>query len=391
MSALLNSVLLLIAGNGLLNTLVPMQGKLQGFGDIAIGLLGSAYFAGMLAGTLAAPALISRAGYIRAFSAFVALSVVITLTFPAVTQPAAWVGLRYAIGFVFSGFYAVIEAWLTDRSDNTNRGRVYALYQIVTYAGTAGGQQLLNVFDPSSTALFSISAALFALAMLPMAFTTSEPPPRPRSISLRLLWLMRTAPVGGVSVLLIGCANGSFWSLAPVYGLSLGLSPGRVATFVTAVILGTALALYPVGKLSDRMDRRKVMIGFALAGALAEGLLASASHFHFALIAALGFAVGATTMVLYMLAVSHANDRAGPDHAVQVSSGMLFLYCSGAIVSPIFASMLMTRYGAEALFLQNSVFHLVLVAFALWRIATRDRVRGSRLVGGLGKPEPRLS
>ena len=391
LSALLNSVLLLIAGNGLLNTLVPMQGKLQGFGDVAIGLLGSAYFAGMLAGTLAAPALIARAGYIRAFSAFVALSVVITLSFPAVVQPAAWVGLRYAIGFVFSGFYAVIEAWLTDRSDNSNRGRVYALYQIVTYAGTAGGQQLLNVFDPRSTALFSISAALFAVAILPMAFTTAEPPPRPRTISLRLPWLMRTAPVGGVSVLLIGCANGSFWSLAPVYGLSLGLSPGRVATFVTAVILGTALSLYPVGKLSDRMDRRKVMIVFALAGALAEGLLASASHFHFALITALGFAVGATTMVLYMLAVSHANDRAGPEHAVQVSSGMLFLYCSGAIVSPIFASMLMTRYGAEALFIQNGVFHLILVVFALWRIATRDRAVGSRLVGGLGKPEPGLS
>ena len=291
MSALLNSVLLLIAGNGLLNTLVPMQGKLQGFGDVSIGLLGSAYFAGMLAGTLAAPALISRAGYIRAFSAFVALSVVITLTYPAVVEPAAWVGLRYAIGFVFSGFYAVIEAWLTDRSDNSNRGRVYALYQIVTYAGTAGGQQLLNIFDPRSPALFSISAALFALAMLPMAFTKAEPPPRPRTISLRLPWLMRTAPVAGVSVLLIGCANGSFWSLAPVYGLGLGLSPGRVATFITAVILGTALALYPVGKLSDRLDRRKVLIVFSLAGAFAEALLAGASRFNFAIVTSLGFAV----------------------------------------------------------------------------------------------------
>ena len=391
MSALLNSVLLLIAGNGLLNTLVPMQGKLQGFGDISIGLLGSAYFAGMLAGTLAAPALISRAGYIRAFSAFVALSVVITLTYPAVVQPAAWVGLRYAIGFVFSGFYAVIEAWLTDRSDNSNRGRVYALYQIVTYAGTAGGQQLLNIFDPRSPALFSISAALFALAMLPMAFTKAEPPPRPRTISLRLPWLMRTAPVAGVSVLLIGCANGSFWSLAPVYGLSLGLSPGRVATFITAVILGTALALYPVGKLSDRMDRRKVLIVFSLAGAFAEALLAGASRFNFALVTSLGFAVGATTMVLYMLAVSHANDRAGPEHAVQVSSGMLFLYCFGAIVSPIFASVLMTRYGAEALFVQNGVMHLILVAFALWGIAVRDRAPGAKALGGLGKPEPGLS
>ena len=388
MRALLNSVLLLIAGNGLLNTLVPMRGKLEGFGDLSIGLLGSAYFAGMLAGTLAAPAIILRAGYIRAFSAFVALAIVISLTYPAAVQPAVWVGLRYAIGFVFSGFYAVIEAWLTDKSDNSNRGRVYALYQIVTYAGTAGGQQMLALVDPRSPALFSVSAGLFALAMLPMAFTKAEPPPRPRSISLRLPWLIRVAPVAGVSVLLIGCANGSFWALAPVYGLSLGLSPGKVATFITAVIIGTALALYPVGKLSDRMDRRKVLIVFSLVGALAEALLAGASAFPFFVLAGLGLVVGATTMVLYMLAVSHANDRAGPEHAVTVSSGMLFLYCSGAIVAPIFASMLMARFGAQALFAQNAVMHLLLVGFVLWRIAVRDRAFPAAALHGLRKAEP---
>jgi MFS family permease len=370
-SALLYSVLVLIAGNGLLNTLVPLRGKLEGFADLSIGLLGAAYFAGMLAGTLAAPAIILRAGYIRAFSAFVAVAIVITLIYPYAVEPVVWVGLRYAIGFVFSGFYAVIEAWLTDKSDNTNRGRVYALYQIVTYAGTAGGQQLLAVIDPHSAALFSLTAALFALAMLPMAFTKAEPPPRPRTISLRLPWLMRVAPVASVSALCIGCANGSFWAMAPVYGLALGLSSAKVATFITAVIFGTALALYPVGRLSDRMDRRKVLVVFALAGAFTEILLALAGTLPFGIVAGLGFAVGATTMVLYMLAVSHANDRAGPEHAVTVSSGMLFLYCFGAIIAPIVASMLMARFGASALFVQNAAIHVVLVGFALWRIVIR--------------------
>ncbi len=373
MSALLNSVLLLIAGNGILSTLVPMQSKLHGFSDVSIGLLGSAYFAGMLAGTLASPALISRAGYIRAFSAFVALAIVITLAFPAAETPVVWVGLRYAIGFVFSGFYAVIEAWLSDKSNNSNRGRVYALYQIVTYVGTAGGQQLIGWIDPNSPKLFSISAGLFALAMLPMAFTKAEPPPRPRTASLRLPWLIRTAPVAGVSVLLIGAANGSFWSLAPVYGLGLGLSPGEVGTFITMVILGTACTLYPVGRLSDRADRRKVLIIFAGGGALSEALLAGAGTYPFFVIAVLGFAVGGTAMVLYMLAVSHANDRAGPDHAVTVSAGMLFLYCVGAIISPIFASMLMSRFGVAALFAQNAVIHMLLAGFALLRIVMRDR------------------
>lgn len=387
-AALLTSVLLLIAGNGLVNTLVPLRGKLEGFPDLALGLLGSAYFAGMLAGTLAAPGIIARVGYIRAFAAFVSGAVVLTLVYPQAVQPAAWVGLRYGIGFLFSGFYAVIEAWLSDKSDNANRGRVYATYQVVSYGATAAGQELLALVAPGSGALFSIAAGLFALAMLPMAFTQAEPPPTPRTVSLRLPWLWRTAPVAAVASFAIGCANGSFWALAPVYGLSLGFDPGQVAGFMTAVILGTALALYPVGRLSDRVDRRVVMVVFAGSGALAELALALGSTLSYGLVSALGFAVGATTMVLYMLAVSHANDRSGPDHAVAVSSGMLFLYCVGAIVAPVLASALMTRWGPTALFVQNATTHAALAGFTVWRVGVR--ARGARLLRSrtLGEIEP---
>ena len=372
-AALLSSVLVLIAGNGLINTLVPLRAKLEGFPDLAIGLLGSGYFAGMLAGTLAAPALIARAGYIRAFAAFVAGAVVMSLLYPMAVYPAVWVGLRYAIGFLFSGFYAVIEAWLSDKSSDANRGRVYAGYQVVSYGATAAGQEMLAFVEPRSGALFSITAGLFALAMLPMAFTQAEPPPKPRTVSLRLPWLWATAPVAALASFAIGCANGSFWALVPVYGLSLGFGPGRVAGFITAVIIGTTLALYPVGRLSDRVDRRLVLIGFAAVGALAEVALALGSALPYGLVCALGFAVGATTMVLYTLAVSHANDRAGPLHAVTVSSGLLFLYCGGAILAPVLASTLMGRFGASALFWQNAITHAALAAFALWRVGVRKR------------------
>lgn len=387
-TALLSSVLWLIAGNGLINTLVPLRGKLEGFPDLAIGLLGSAYFAGMLAGTLAAPGLISRAGYIRAFSAFVSVAVLITLIYPAVVHPAVWVGLRYCIGFVFSGFYAVIEAWLSDKSDNSNRGRVYAVYQVVSYGATAGGQQILAFVDPRSATLFSVTAGFFALAMLPMAFTKAEPPPRPRTISLRLAWLTRTAPVAAVSVFCIGCANGAFWALAPVYGLSLGFGSAGVASFITAVILGTAVALYPVGRLSDRIDRRIVLTVSAAVGAVAEVMLALGSTLPFGVVCGLGVAVGATTMVLYTLAVSHANDRAGPEHAVSVSSGLLFLYCLGAILAPVLASTLMARYGAQALFLQNAVTHAALAIFAIGRVGVRRRADPARMEPRLGQTEP---
>ncbi len=387
-TALLTSVLLLIAGNGLINTLVPLRGKLEGFPDLALGLLGSAYFAGMLAGTLAAPGIIARAGYIRAFAAFVAGAVVLTLVYPCAVQPAAWVGLRYGIGFLFSGFYAVIEAWLSDKSNNANRGRIYATYQIVTYGATAAGQEILAIVDPQSPLLFSITAALFALAMLPMAFTQAEPPPKPRTVSLRLPWLHRTAPVATVSSFAIGCANGSFWALAPVYGLGLGFDPGQVAGFITAVIMGTALALYPVGRLSDRADRRLVLIAFSAVGALAEVALVLGSALPYGLVCGLGFAVGATTMVLYTLAVSHANDRAGPDHAVTVSSGILFLYCVGAILAPILASSLMAHYGSSALFVQNAVTHAALAGFALWRLGVRGRGETLRRDPSLSEIEP---
>ena len=367
--ALLVSVLALIAGNGLLNTLVPLRAKLDGFGDVAIGLLGSAYFAGMLAGTLAAPALIARVGSIRAFSALAALAVMIALLYPVAIDPMAWVALRYGIGFVFAGFYAVIESWLSHRSSNANRGRIYALYQVVSYVGTAGGQQILAWVDPRSTALFSVAAGFFAVAMLPLAFTQAEPPPLPRTRTLRLGWLFRHVPVAAVAVLCIGAANGSFWALAPVYGLGLGLSPGQVATLVTAVVIGTALALYPVGRRSDRTDRCRLMVGFALAGIAVEAALASVGGLPFPVVALLGVALGATTMVLYTLAVSHANDEAGPDHAVTVAAGLLFLYCVGAIVAPLLASAAMARWGTWALFAQNAVAHAVLVVFAIgWQL-----------------------
>ena len=387
-TALLSSVLVLIAGNGLINTLVPLRGKLEGFPDIAIGLLGSAYFAGMLAGTLAAPGLISRAGYIRAFSAFVSVAILVSLAFPLTAQPAVWVGLRYCIGFVFSGFYAVIEAWLSDKSDNSNRGRVYAVYQVVSYGATAAGQEVLALMDPHSATLFSITAGFFALAMLPMAFTKAEPPPRPRTVSLKLPWLARTAPVAVVSVFAIGCANGSFWALAPVYGLSLGFGSAKVATFITSVILGTAVALYPVGRVSDKVDRRTVLIVFSAIGSVAEVLLALGSTLPFGLVCGLGFSVGATTMVLYTLAVSHANDRAGPEHAVSVSSGLLFLYCAGAIMAPVLASTIMARYGAQALFWQNAITHAGLAAFALCRVGARRRATPLQPGSGLRRVEP---
>jgi MFS family permease len=370
LSALLLSVLFLISGNGLLNTLVPLRGKLDGFPESAIGLIGSAYFFGMLLGTFFAPAIIRRAGAVQAFAAFAAATVVAALVFPALPQWTAWIGLRAVIGFAFAGLYAVIEAWLNARSDNTNRGRVYALYQIVTFTGSACGQEVIGTVNPRAELLFSLAAAAIVAAVIPLTLTKTTPPRAPRTVALRIGWLARLCPVGAVAALCIGAANGSFYSLAPVFGLGLGMSPGAAAGFMTAATLGTALAVYPVARLSDGHDRRVVLLVFAAIGILAEVMLVLRGTASPTLLLALGFAIGASTMVLYTIAISHTNDRAGPENAIEVSAGMLFLYCVGAIIMPVVGSMLMAKFGPAALFAQNAAVHGVLVGFVLWRLFT---------------------
>jgi MFS family permease len=371
--ALLISVFVLITGNGLVNTLVPTRAKLEGFPDLAIGLIGSVYFIGMLLGTLAAPATIRRAGFIRAFAAFAAMAMVIATSFALFVNPWFWIGLRFVLGFTFAGVYAVIDAWVQAKATNTNRGGVYGLYQVVNFVGSAGGQRLLLVDDPKSFTLFSSSAILFALSILPLAITHAEPPNRPVSVRVRIPWLIRMSPIGAAAACCVGAANGAFWSLAPVYVLALGFDTRVVSDLTTAVVVGSTLLVWPLGRLSDRFDRRIIVVGLSLVAAALEAVLfLTPQPTHYFLVV-LGFALGGAALVIYSIAAAQTNDRTGPDHAVEVSAGLLFLYCVGATAAPVVASALMQRFGPSALFGQNAAVHTLLAAFALWRISARAR------------------
>lgn len=377
--ALLVSVFLVIAGNGLVSTLTPLRAKLEGFSEIEIGLIGSSYFFGMLAGTLASPAIVRRAGHIRAFTAFIAVAVVVVLAYPIALAPLAWISLRGVIGFAFAGLYAVIESWVNAKAENENRGRVYAVYQVVHFAGSASGQQLLGVGDTMSFALFSATAGLFALSLVPLSMTKADPPGEPESAHVRVGWIARMAPVGAVGSFLVGAANGSFWSLAPVYALQVGLDARQVGGMMTATILGSAIAVYPIGRISDRFDRRLVMIWCATAGAVFEAALVLLAGPRYGLLLAVMFAIGATTMTLYSLAASHTNDRIGPAHGVEAASALLFLYCVGAILFPTVAAWLIKHYGPSALFALNACIHAALVGLVVWRMLVREQPRHEKL------------
>jgi MFS family permease len=372
LAALLFSVFLLISGNSLIGVLTPLRASLEGFPDFAIGLLGSVYFAGMLAGTLAAPAIVRRAGHIRAFSAFVAIAVVMVILMPAAIAPAPWMAARGALGFVFAGIYAVAESWINAKASNANRGALYAVYQIVSFVASAGGQLLLTAFTPSSFLPFSVGGALLALAIVPLTMTSVDPPAEPKAVRLRLRWLIRLAPVSAFATLAAGAANGASFALGPVYALGIGVAPSTVPLFTAAIVAGSALGVYPAGRISDRMDRRVVIVIAMAAGAALEIALACLRLSGGPLVA-MGFLVGLTTYTLYTLAVSLANDRAKPQDMVLISAGLLFIYCVGAIVAPALASLLMRALGPSALFAQAAVVHVAIAAFALWRLIRDPR------------------
>ena len=370
-AAILMSVLALIAGNALLNTLVPLRGKLEGFPELLLGLLGSAFFAGMLAGTLLGPRIIRRVGHVKAYSVFAAIATIIAIAYPLTMDPKLWILLRGMIGFAFAGLFSVIDGWVQGKADNENRGALAAVHQAVNFSAVALGQMLLLVADPKEVTLFLLAGMLFALSIIPFSLSRTEPPDLPESARLDLRWLFGNAPISAIACLGSGAANGSFWSLAPVFGASTGLSNASIATFLTATIIGSALAVIPIGRISDRMDRRIVMATMMLVAGFIETALMILGVLPVWGMAALGFMLGTVAMTIYSVAIAHANDRSEASQSVTVASGLLFFYSIGAIIGPSISAILMERIGPQALFLFMAMVHAAMFASAILRIKQR--------------------
>ncbi len=360
------------AGNGLVSTLVPLRAAIEGFSRPEIGFIGSTYFIGMLAGCWTIPPLIGRIGYIRAFAACAALATVSVLGFALAVDSNVWAGLRCVMGFAIAGLYNTMESWVNARAHNKNRGQALALYNMLQFSGSTIGQQILRVFDPRSFVLFSLSAIFFVLSLVPMAMARAEPPAPPAKGKVDVLGLYRLAPMGVIGVLLVGLSNGTFWTVVPAVIERMQLGPGTVANFMTAVIIGSATAPYPIGRLSDMVDRRWVIIGVSLVACIVELLLFLFRAPSLTLLYVLGYGIGGSISILYSLLAAHTNDRAGPEMVVVVSSTLLLLYCIGGIIGPFVTSWLMDMLGDRMLFAVNALCHVVLIAYVGWRVRLRE-------------------
>jgi MFS family permease len=371
-AAVLVSVLALISGNALLNTLVPLRAKLEGFPAFTLGLLGSVFFAAMLVGTLVNPLVIKRFGYVRGYAAFAAIGVAAALSYPFFVDPVWWIMLRAVMGFALAGLHGIIDGWVQGKADNENRGEMGAAYQFVHFMASAMGQLLLNIADPKTITLFVLAAVLFCASVLPLALSRSEPPARPQTARPELGWLLRNAPVAAMAALGVGAANGSFWSLFPVFGVATGLSNWHISAFLAATVFGSAVAIWPIGRISDRMDRRIVMATLLMASVVFELVLMVFGPALGWAMGALGFLVGMVAMTVYPIALSHANDRAGAERSFAIASGVLFFYCLGAIAGPITAVAMMEQLGPQALFLFMALIHAAVLVVTVLRILQRS-------------------
>jgi len=374
-AALLLGVGLLLMGSGLQGTLLPVRAQLEAFSDFDIGILGSSYFLGFGAGCLFGPRLVRRSGHIRVFTAMVALASTTALLHALVLFPSVWWLLRGMTGFCFAVIYMVIESWLNERSTNENRGLVFSAYTITNLTVLTLGQVMLTLAPPSSFTLFALASVLVSLSALPIAFTRAEAPAPIASVKIRLARLYALSPVGFVGCLAVGMANGAFWSLAPMFAQGgADIDTGKVALFMSVAVIGGAVGQLPLGRLSDKMDRRRIIVlacgGSALAGiALVlvtrlwpEGLLMPA------------FMLGFFAFPLYALSVAHTNDFIEPQGYVEASSGLLLVFGVGAVIGPIIASAVTRAFGIDLLFAYTAVIHLATAVFALYRMGRRRPV-----------------
>ncbi len=339
---------LLLVGNGLLSTLIALRGSLEGYSDQMLGLMGSAYFVGFVLGTWIVPPFIRRIGHIRAFNFFAAAIAAIMLLHSIIVSPWVWLVLRLFIGIALVGFYTVIESWLNTQAQPERRGQIFAFYMVVNMAAIASAQQFLHFASPAGFILFSIAAMMVCLSVLPVASTRLPQPLISDVPRLTLSKIWSAAPAALLGALVSGLGMGTFWSLAPVYGARLEMDAGAIATFMTVTIIGGAVLQWPLGRFSDRGDRR-VALAVAAGGAAIAAVFMTFYGAQPMMLLGAAFVFGGMAFALYPIVVAHLVDHLSQEDILSGSAGILLLHGIGAAIGPSVSGALMGLAGPAAM------------------------------------------
>ncbi len=368
--ALLLGFGILMLGDGLQGTLLAVRATREGFPTAVTGLVMSSFYAGFLGGTLWAPGIVKRVGHIRVFAALAALASASILLHAAWVHPASWFALRLMSGFCFSGLYIVAESWLNDSTSNQTRGQLLSVYMVITYLAIGGGQLFLNLADPSGYPLFVLTSILISVAVVPLLLTATPAPRFEDSSSLKLTELYRLSPLGVFGMFAVGLVSAAIFSLGPVYAGLRGLDTAGISYFMLAPVIATVLLQWPIGGLSDRFDRRLVIVAVTLIASLAAVLCIYAARISTLHVTAMFGLFGGFSLPMYALCVAHTNDHLRPEQMVAASGGLILAGAIGAVIGPLGISLAMD-ISTDWFFGTLAIVHASIGLFALLRMLAR--------------------
>ena len=370
-------VALLLTANGLLGILLPLRALPLGFTAFDIGLMGTAYFSGFFVGCLLGPRLIRRVGHIRTFAALVSIVCALTLLHGLVDEKFVWWLARGLTGICFATIYVVIESWLNDRSTNENRGMIFSVYTVICLTVITTGQLAVMIASPMDFTLLAIAAILISLAAVPIVVSVATAPTPPATVTIRIRYLFERSHVAVVACFGVGMTNGAFWTLAPVFAQRDTPGTEAAAIFMSAAVIAGAAGQLPLGFLSDRMDRRLVIIGASMGASIGATALAYLGAPGSSLMYAAGVCFGAFALPLYALCVAHLNDFIEPGDYVEAASGLLMIYAAGAVIGPLVVAIFVKAYGVSSMFACTAVIHASIAIYTFVRLGHKQSVSES--------------
>ena len=384
---LLLGILLLMVGNGVQGSLLGIRGTIEGFSTFELSVVMSGYFVGFLFGARVTPGLLRKVGHVRVFSALASMISAVLVIYPVAPDWLVWTALRVLIGFCFSGIYITTESWLNNTATNETRGQAISAYMIVQMLGIIAAQGLLNVAEPTDFTLFVIPSVLVSLAFMPILLTPTPAPTFETTKGLSFPALFRISPLGCMGMLLTGGIFAAMFGMATVWGAQTGLTVRQISIFVGGMYLGGLILQYPVGWASDRMDRRKLILGLSAIGGFVM-LLAALIALPFWAYLGAGMVLGGVINPLYSLLIAYTNDFLPSDQMAGASAGMIFLNGLGAIGGPLVTGWVMGVMGPGGYFFVIALLFLALAAYAAWRMTQRAAPVGS---GGFATLSPTAS
>ncbi len=369
--ALLLGMLLLMIGNGVQGTLLGIPGSIEGFTPDVMSYLMSAYMIGMLIGSQVAPILIINVGHVRVFAALASLISASFLGFALFVDPTAWFILRLLVGFCFSGVYVASESWLNEAASNENRGKAMSVYMIVQMSGILMAQVLINFGDPASYTLFAVISVLVSISFAPILLSVNRAPVIAQTERMGLKGLFKASPLGSVTMVIVGGVFSLLFGMSAVYGSEKGLTIKEISLLVGSIYVAGVLFQYPVGFVSDRMDRRKLIIFLSLIGFFGA-VIGIALHHKFEFVLISFFIVGGVSYPLYSVVIAYTNDYLDHEKMSSAAGGLVFMSGLGGVFVPVITGELMTVFGPVSLLCIISFSFIIIVGYGVYRSTRRS-------------------